>query len=478
MGTVQMKFEILPMMILIVYLMGMLLIGFLSNKFLIKNSNDYLLGGRRMGLLFVAASLSANNVGGGSTTGVAAKAFNGWGLSAGWYVLAASVAMIPLAYFAPKIRKAMAYTIPEVISRRFGNGVGTVSAVLNILSLFCLTASQILAAGSVVSALTGLNLRLCIILATALVLFYTSMGGLIADSIADLFQWIIIFGGLLISLPFIIQGAGGWEVVTSNLPAQELDFTKVGWFTIISLVLNYFCTFLSGPEIVSRFASSEDESTARKAAWLSALMMALMAFIPAVIGLVALSENPSLDGGAGTSALMFATKSYAPPVITGLVAAAIVAATMSSSDSNLLCSSTIFVKDIYQKYINPNITDRQTLVMTRICNIIIGVCAMIIAMFNISIVTLNLFAFALRSAGPFAAYGLGLAMPNATKNAGIVSVVVGSIAAVVWQVLGEPFGILAIVFGAVLGCVSFVLTTVIERGMGKPPAPPAFAEES
>ncbi len=477
METVQMKFEILPMMILIVYLIGMLLIGFLSNKFLIKNSNDYLLGGRRMGLLFVAASLSANNVGGGSTTGVAAKAFNGWGLSAGWYVLAASVAMIPLAYFAPKIRKAMAYTIPEVISRRFGNGVGTVSAVLNILSLFCLTASQILAAGSVVSALTGLNLRLCIILATALVLFYTSMGGLIADSIADLFQWIIIFGGLLISLPFIIQGAGGWEVVTSNLPAQELDFTKVGWFTIISLVLNYFCTFLSGPEIVSRFASSEDESTARKAAWLSALMMALMAFIPAVIGLVALAENPALDGGAGTSALMFATKSYAPPVITGLVAAAIVAATMSSSDSNLLCSSTIFVKDIYQKYINPNITDRQTLVMTRLCNIIIGVCAMIIAMFNISIVTLNLFAFALRSAGPFAAYGLGLAMPNATKNAGIVSVVVGSIAAVVWQVLGEPFGILAIVFGAVLGCVSFVLTTVIERGMGKPPAPPAFAEE-
>lgn len=473
---VQMKIEVVPIIILLVYLAGMLSIGFLSNKFLIKDSNDYLLGGRRMGLLFVAASLSANNVGGGSTTGVAAKAFNGWGISAGWYVLAASVAMIPLAYFAPKIRKAMAYTIPEVIGRRFGNGVGTISAVLNILSLFCLTASQILAAGSVVSSLTGLNLRLCIVLATALVLFYTSMGGLIADSIADLFQWIIIFGGLLISLPFIVQGAGGWEAVTSALPAEEMDFTKVGWFTIISLILNYFCTFLSGPEIVSRFASSEDETTARKAAWLSALMMALMAFIPAVIGLVALAENPNLDGGTGTSALMFATKSYAPPIITGLIAAAIVAATMSSSDSNLLCSSTIFVKDIYQKYINPNITDHQTLIMTRVCNIVIGICAMIIAMLNISIVTLNLFAFALRSAGPFAAYGLGLAMPNATKNSGIVSVVVGSIAAVVWQVLGEPFGILAIVFGAVLGCISFVITTMIERAMGKPPAPPAFVE--
>lgn len=473
---VQMQIEVLPMVILIVYLLGMLTIGFLSNKFMIKNSNDYLLGGRRIGLLFVAASLSANNVGGGSTTGVATKAFAGWGLSAGWYVLAASVAMIPLAYFAPKIRKAMAYTIPEVISRRFGSGVGTISAVLNIISLFCLTASQILAAGSVVSALTSLDIRICVILATALVLFYTSMGGLIADSIADLFQWVIIFGGLLISLPFIIQGAGGWEAVTAKLPAQELDATKVGWFTIISLILNYFCTFLSGPEIVSRFASSEDEGTARKAAWLSALMMALMAFIPAVIGLVALAENPGLDGGAGTTALMFATKSYAPPVITGLVSAAIIAATMSSSDSNLLCSSTIFVKDIYQRYINPNITDRQTLIMTRVCNIVIGICAMMIAMLNISIVTLNLFAFALRSAGPFAAYGLGLAMPNATKNSGIVSVVVGSVAAVVWQLLGEPFGILAIVFGAALGCISFVLTTKIERAMGKPAAPPAFLD--
>ena len=213
---VQMQIEVLPMVILIVYLIGMLSIGFLSNKFMIKNSNDYLLGGRRIGLLFVAASLSANNVGGGSTTGVATRAFSGWGLSAGWYVLAASVAMIPLAYFAPKIRKAMAYTIPEVISRRFGSGVGTISAVLNIVSLFCLTASQILAAGSVVSSLTSLDIRICVVLATALVLFYTSMGGLIADSIADLFQWVIIFGGLLISLPFIIQGAGGWEAAATR----------------------------------------------------------------------------------------------------------------------------------------------------------------------------------------------------------------------------------------------------------------------
>ncbi|MEM1483297.1 sodium:solute symporter family protein [Oscillospiraceae bacterium PP1C4] len=471
-----MKVQVLPVVIVCFYLVGMLLIGYLTNKFKIKTSTDYLLGGRRLGLFFVAASLAANNVGGGSTTGVAAKAFSGWGISAGWYVLAASIAMIPLAYFAPRIRKVMAFTIPEVISRRFGDGVGTIAAVLNITSLFCLTASQILASGSVVSSLTGLNLQLCIIIAGGITLTYTVMGGLMADAVTDLIQWFIIFFGLLIAVPFIINGAGGWESIMAALPKEELNFTKIGWFTIIGLILNYFCTFLSGPEMVSRFSAAEDEETARKAAWMSAIMMALLAFIPALIGVVSLAMNPGLDGGKGTSALMFATTSYAPPLIVGLVSAAIIAATMSSADSNLLCSSTIFVKDIYQKYINPDIDDAKVMRMTRISNVVVGLLGMVIALFNISIVTLNLFAFALRSAGPFAAYGLGLAMPNATKNSGLVAVIVGSVAAVVWQLLGQPFGILTIVFGSAFGCISFVLTTWIERKMGKPPAPPAYSD--
>ena len=133
-----MEIKVVPLIIVGVYLIGMLLVGYLVNKLKIKNSTDYMLAGRRMGLFFVAASLSANNIGGGSTTGLAARAFSGWGMSAAWYILAASVAMIPLAYFAPRIRKTMAVTIPEVVNRRFGNVAGTFSAVLNVVSLSAL----------------------------------------------------------------------------------------------------------------------------------------------------------------------------------------------------------------------------------------------------------------------------------------------------------------------------------------------------
>ena len=110
----------LPILIVFVYMLAMLGVGFYTNKYSIKSSTDYMLAGRRMGVLMIATSLSANNIGGGSTLGVSTRAFGAWGLSAAWYVIAASVAMIPLAYFAPKIRQTMAITIPEVVNRRFG----------------------------------------------------------------------------------------------------------------------------------------------------------------------------------------------------------------------------------------------------------------------------------------------------------------------------------------------------------------------
>lgn len=469
-----MELQLVPLIIVICYLLGMLGIGYFTNKFLIKGSEDYLVAGRRLGVFFVAASLAANNVGGGSSVGVASKAFGDWGISAGWYVLAAAIGVIPLAYFAPYIRRAMAITIPEVVERRFGASAAMFSAILNASALFFLTASQILASGTIISALVGLDLSIAILLAGIIVIVYTVMGGLYADAFSDLLQWFVIFFGLLIALPFIISGAGGWSAVSSALPPGQMSFTKVGWTKIFSLMIMYFITFLSGPEIVSRFNAAENEATARKSALVGALMMGLFAFIPAFIGIVALAKFPDIEA---SSALVTVVFRLAPGWVGGLVAAAIISATMSSADSDMLCASSIIVKDIYQKYFKPDIEDRRIITVTRIFNVLIGLAGMFIALFKINIITLNTFAFALRSAGPFAAFGLGLVWKDATKNAGIFSIIAGTIGAFIWQYMKEPYGILSIVFGAVISIIVFALTTIIEKNMGIQPAPSPFLEQ-
>lgn len=466
-----MALQIVPLTIVLIYLLAMLGIGFFTNKFLIKSSEDYMLAGRRLGVIFVAASLAANNVGGGSSVGVASKAFGSWGLSAGWYVLAAAIGVIPLAYFAPYIRRALATTIPEVIGRRFGKPSHIFTSVLHMLAMFCLTASQMLASGTIIAAITGLNLSSGILIAGGISIAYTIMGGLWADAFSDLIQWVIIFLGLLISLPFIINGGGGWNQIMATLPPDHWSFFKVGWKTILGLIIMYFMTFLSGPEIISRLYAAEDEKAARKASLLGAVLMGVYAFIPALIGLVALAKFPEINAN---SALVTAVTKLAPSWVAGIVCSAIIAATMSSADSDMLCASTIFVKDIYQRYINPKVSDKTMIVMGRALNAIVGLLAMGIALFKINIITLNVFAFTLRSAGPFAAYGLGLIWPKATKNAGVWSIITGTIAAFIWQYLKEPYGIMAIVVGSIIGVATFALITWIESSQGVPPAPSAF----
>ena len=478
-----MELQILPLVIVLAYLVGMLLVGFIVGKLKIKNSSDYMVAGRRMGLFMVAFSLSANNVGGGSTTGLAAKAFGSWGMSAVWYVLAASIAMIPLAFFAPKIRKTMAVTIPEVVQRRFGKTASTFSAVLNILALFCLTSSQIAASGSVVSTLTGIPLNVCLLIAGLVVVLYTTLGGMIADQISDLVQFIIIFVGLAIATPFVLNGAGGWNAIAEKLPPVQLDFTKIGWVVIIGYIFNYFCTFLSGPEMVSRFETAKDEKTAKGASLLSAVLMAAMSIFPTLLGLAALSLQDSIPGLAenGSNAMMAVTSVYAPPIITGLISAAIISATMSSADSNLLCMSTMFIKDIYLNLIRKKpLDDRKVITLTRVCNVVACMIAMCISFLGISLVTMNTFAFAIRCAGPFAAYGLGLVVPRATKNSGLISIVTGTIGVIVWQILsGGDFylGILPVVFGCGVGVITFFLVNLIEWKRGVTPAPSAYLSE-
>lgn len=449
----------LPLIIVIVYLACMLGVGWYTNKFLIKDSSDYMLAGRSLPAIMVACSLAANNVGGGSTVGLASKAYGSWGMSAVWYVLAAAIGIIPMAFFAPKLRRIMAYTIPEVVGRRFGTASHVITSVLNVVSLFCLTASQMLASGIIIAALVGLNIKVAIIVAGIFTLVYTVMGGLWADAFTDLFQWAIIFFGLLICLPFIINGAGGWSTIMSKVPAQKMSLDGMGIALIVSLIGQYFITFMSGPEMVSRIYSAKDEKAGRNATLLSALFMGLFAFIPAIIGIVAFAAYPDIQGGAALSTVVFG---LAPKWVAGIVCAAIIASTMSSADSNMLCASTIVTKDLYQRYINPEIKDDKLIKITRISNVVIGLGAMIIALFQINIITLNIFSFMLRAAGPFAAFILGISLKRVSKNAGLVSILAGSVMGIYWQIMKEPFHILAIIAGSVVAVVVLLVYSAIE----------------
>ena len=479
-----MEIQVLPLIIVATYLVGMMIVGALVSKLQIKSAKDYMVAGRRMGLFMVAFSLSANNIGGGCTTGLAQKAFGSWGISAIWYVLTCSIAMIPLAYFAPKIRKTMAITIPEVVGRRFGKFSSNFTAILSVLSLFCLTSSQIAASGGVIHALIpSIPLNVCLVFAGFVIIFYTTMGGMIADQISDLVQFSIILVGLAIATPIVLKSAGGWAAISAALPGDKLNMTQIGWASIIGYIFNFFCTFLAGPEMVSRFETAKDEKTAKNASFLSAVLMAVMSIFPTLLGLAAYALQAELPGIAenGSNAMMVVTGHYAPGIVTGLISAAIICATMSSADSNLLCMSTMIINDLYPGLGGKKqLTDKQAIFWTRFCNVATALIAMLISLFGVSIVTMNTFAFGIRCAGPFAAYGLGLVVPKATKNAGRLSIVTGTLAFIFWQIRsggGTWLFLMPVVAGCLVSFLTFYVVNWIEWSRGVAPAPSAFLSD-
>ena len=114
---------------------------------------------------------------------------------------------------------------------------------------------------------------------------------------------------------------------------------------------------------------------------------------------------------------------------------------------------------------------------TRFSNVIFCVVAMMISFLGVNIIMMNTFASAIRCSGPFAAYGPGLVMPKATKNAGRISIITGTVGVVFWQLLsgGDFFlGILPVVFGCAVGTLTFLIVNAVEHKMGKEAAPSAY----
>ena len=466
--------------IVVAYMAVMIIIALVVSLKKVKSSEDFHLAGRSLGPLMMAGTLAAAEIGGGSTVGVAQRAFSTWGLSAGWYVICAGVGIFLVSFVAPFLRRSMATTVPEIVARRYGSPSHLITTLLSLFTLFVATAAQVKATSAIIGAVSGGDVFTVTLMVAVVVTLYTMMGGLVSVAFTDIVHILFITVGMAIAMPIILNGAGGWDHVQQLIvsrPGYETQYslTKVGWSTIVGLILMYFMTFSTGQEAVQRYFAARDIKTARLGSFLCSLLMALYGFIPAIIGLCALAHFPDIPAA---QAMPKAAMSFSPMIIAGLVMASVVAATMSSASGNLIASCTLFTKDIYQRYLNPRASDRAILLLSKAVVAVIGLCSLFIALNpDIGIIDLLVFGFPMRSAGPFAPFLLGFVVKNVTRSAGLAAIICGSVAALSWQLANEPYGIMSLVFGSAISTIVFLAVSKIAIARGEAVAPPAITAE-
>ena len=262
-----MQSNIIVTAVVVIYLLVMLLIGYLSSK-KIESNTDFVVAGRRLGPFLMAGTLAATEIGGGSSLGVVQQGMESHGLSAAWYIITMGFAFVILTFLAPKFRAAMVKTVPEYFRRRYGKPSGIITSLIML----------------------NLNYKTAVLIVGVVVTIYAIMGGLWSVTLTDFVQVFLIVIGMIIALPFGMNLAGGWDNVVANVPAETFDMFKCyNVMDVISLTIMYVATFTVGQEAVSRYYAARDGKAARQGSVLAAIVNFIYAFVPTLMGIIVLA---------------------------------------------------------------------------------------------------------------------------------------------------------------------------------------------
>lgn len=425
--------------IVVLYVIIVLGIGLYASR-MVDGGEDFMLAGRRLGPVFVAGTLAATEVGGGSSMGVAQQGFGEWGLSSAWYVITMAIAFVALAFIAPKLRSTLSTTVPEFFRKRYGPSNHIITVIVLTLPMIGLTAVQIMASGIVLSILVGIPYAQATLIMGVIAVGYSYVGGLWSVTLTDIMQWIFVIGGIIVTVPFALNVVGdgvigGWNTMQSTLEPWRFSLTEgIGVGQIISLTVVYFTSFSVGQEYVQRYFAAESDRAAKIGSLGAAGSYVLFAFFPAILGLAALTFQqqgntiPYVAEYGSRYVLPGFAAVAAPDILLGILFGALVSATMSSADSDLVAASTLVVNDIYEPYMNPEASDKHLGRVSKFVTAVIGVAAILVALFEIGIIVdVLLFSFTFRAAGIFFPYIASHYWDGANKYSSMLAIISGSL---------------------------------------------------
>jgi len=416
---------LLPLIIVIVYFIAMIGLG-LSTRKQVKNAGSFFVAGRSGSTLFITGSLLATIIGASATLGIAGLGFTR-GLTGAWWILVGSVGLIVLGFlFARKVREYGFYTLPALIEKQYGRMPAMAASLLIVVAWMGVIAGQIIAAGKIMGVLGIGSPTLWIFISTAVFIFYTLLGGQRAVLKTDLWQTIIIFLGIFGGLVFVLCKVGGFSGLINGLPAGYFSFPtsdKFDTIQLINLILLVGLTYVVGPDMYSRIFSAKDGQVAKKSVFWTAGLLVPLALGITMIGMTAAVLYPNITA---EQAFPTVIKNVMPPVLVGLVLAALLSAVMSSAVTCLLSVSTILTTDVIHKF-KPAITEETLLIISRWGIVILGLVALTIALLLKGIINSLMFAYTIYTAGliPIVIAGFYKEKLKVTSLGALVAIIVG-----------------------------------------------------
>jgi SSS family solute:Na+ symporter len=375
--------------IIVVYLLAMLTIGAWGLR--LRSLEDFHLAGRSIRAVLLIGTFCATIMGASSTIGMAGLGFRS-GLPGAWWMLSGTIGMLILSlFFAEKIRSKGYCTLPELVGSFYGERVRTAASLLIAISWIGVIAVQIAAAGKVLSAIFGGDGTMFMIACTLVFVLYTAHGGQSSVVRTDLVQFLIIITGMVLLFFAALSSAGSGPILSQSFPTSA----QMGGWEVLSMIIVVGSAYLVGPDMYSRLLSATSPREARISALFAAIILIPLAFIITSLGVFSRSLYPASPPEGAILSLMTGLLS---PGMVGLVAAALLAAFMSSADTSLMTVTSILTFDIYRKA-RPQASPADLMNISRIMVLLIGSCALLLAISMPGIIKTLLIAYTVFTSG-------------------------------------------------------------------------------
>lgn len=331
------------------YLAAMLLFGWWG-KSRTKNSSDYLVAGRRLGPFLYTGTMAAVVLGGASTVGGVGLGYK-HGISGMWLVVAigAGVILLSLA-FAPTLQRLKVFTVSQMLTLRYGSKSATnTSGIVMLAYTLMLCATSTSAYATIFVVLFGWEKWLAIAIGGAIVVVYSTIGGMWSITLADQVQFVIKTVGIFcLMLPFALNAAGGLDGIRERVNAEFFSFTGMGLQSIITYFVVYTLGLLIGQDIWQRVFTAKSPKVARWGGTTAGIYCIIYGAAGAVIGMAAKVALPDIIGADTNKDVVYAevATQLLPVAIGGLVMAAAVAAMMSTASGALIAAATVARTDV------------------------------------------------------------------------------------------------------------------------------------
>lgn len=449
------------LLIIILYLVVLVAAGYWGYR-RVKNNEDYLVAGRRLGPMFYMGTLAAVVLGGASTVGGVSLGYL-HGISGMWLVLWLGAGIIALSLLLSRtLTRLRVYTLPEMLERRYDTGSSrTLSGLVMIAYDLMVAVTSTLAIGTVVDVLLDVPRTTAILIGGGVVVLYSTLGGMWSVSLTDILQFgIMTVGIFFILLPVSLSQAGGWSGLRQDLPESYFDPTAIGGGTIFTYFLIYFFGIIIGQDIWQRVFTARSPKVAKFAGLGAGLYCVLYAVAGAIIGMTAAALYPGIEVADNAFAIL--ADGVLPVGLTGLVLAAAMAAVMSTASSTLLASSTILANDVWGRLIKDS-TRVETVKESRWWTLAVGVVMVGISLMVQDVVAALTVAYNLLVGGLLIPVVGALFWRRATALAALVAMIVGSVTVIVLML---TVGLLAdepIYYGLGASALTFVVVSLLDR---------------